>query len=172
MSRRPGDNDEDDWLDLPSPQPLAPLDLPDDDLPDDDGLAAVPQPRTEALASLPEDHDPDGADDAPIPTLPQRDAGAAPFPEVWADDPALVPWQTHALVGDPPRRVPTTLDPTQARSVLRGPTAAAARLRIEIAALGFWVDVQAESGPTEALVLGRDALAGRIAVTCAEGDTP
>lgn len=147
----------------------------------EDALPELPG-RPDALAPLPEDREEDGI----LPDLPARSAApealdlafepaddelvplparSTPIPSAWSDDPVLVPWKTEATVGEPPERLPALLDPTRPTSARRGPPGPPRRAHVSLAGESFWVDLHPEPAAAEELVLGRDALAGRFAVT-------
>ncbi len=156
-----GDFDEDDFTDLGDDQPEIDLSglsdfLDDDDDDDDDDagdLETIEDAGTDEL---------DLGDFEGLVLDAEDDEDALDLPL----DPLVLPWRTLAFLPDEGCDLPAILDPTRADSERRGPDAVpSAALRVQLDTLTLAVAVTATPSTEPMLILGRDALAGRILVS-------
>lgn len=154
----PIDDDESDDLldDLQEPEDdLDPLDdMPDDEpLPDAFELeASTPEPPDpfDAIDDLPEDDD-----------LVFDDAPEVPEPDLDVDEPAILPWKTHARLPEHAIEVEAVLEPGRAITLWQG--GRPGPLRVVLGHVDVVVEPEITEGPP-ALRVGRDILSGRILV--------
>ncbi len=146
------------WDELP-PRSGTAVDLHAPEDSDTDPWAAGPAARR---GDLDLDAPPD--DDVPL----ELDERQATEPETFdlAEEPVILSWCATARIDG--REVAVLLDPTLPRSRWTKPGAAAGGKMVEIQLGGraFLLELPTVDGPAEELRLGRDALAGRIWVSC------
>lgn len=155
-----GDFDEDDFTDLGDDQPELDLSGLDDFLDDDDD--------DDELASLDPLAD-DGTDELDLGSFDLGDLDLDDDDEDDLDlpiDPLVLPWRTLAHLPDRGVDVPAVLDPTRGDSALRGPFPdGPARVRVQLDTVTFEVELARVPAEKPQLILGRDALAGRVLVS-------
>lgn len=160
MARRPPTPPDDAgaWDDLP-PRPSREVDLaaPDDE--DTDPWAPGPVERKSAP-----DLSAPGDDDVAL----ELDEAERTRPERFdlADEPVILPWCGPARIDG--RELTVILDPTVARSrwVRPGAPAGVVTVEVQLGGRALSLDIAVADGAVDEIRLGRDALAGRVWVSC------
>ena len=175
---RPPPEEDDDLPAVPEEPFDAPLDLDLDDETEetDEGEFTLPEVPFDEPPALGEDEEPDGS-----PLEPLKDAFDEEDTDAWAilredltppaprpvGDRVVLPWQVRAEIPALGIELPAVLDPTRPGSVWTLPTAPEEdrlALLLRLPGIELRVEVALEGGAEPGLVLGRDALAGRILV--------